>query len=76
LIENTATAHDYLNAGHIAWCQRKLTKAIDFYKESLSLQDNNRELFIESLLDDKSYLIANGIDVDEIPLMIDALEIV
>jgi len=74
LIENSGTAHDYLNAGHIAWCQRKLAKAIDFYKESLSLQDNNRELFIESLLDDKSYLIANGIDADEIPLMIDALE--
>jgi len=73
-IENSGTAHDYLNAGHIAWCQRKLAKAIVFYKESLSLQDNNRELFIESLLDDKSYLIANGIDADEIPLMIDALE--
>ena len=75
LIVATPTAHDYLNAGHIAWCQRKLQIAIDFYKKSWSLLDNNRELFIESLLDDKLYLIANGIDADEIPLMIDALEI-
>jgi len=73
LLDDEPTAHDYLNAGHIAWCQRKLNDAVEFYRKSLNLQQNNREIFIESLLDDKAYLIANGIDNDEIPLMMDAL---
>jgi tetratricopeptide (TPR) repeat protein len=73
LLEDTPTAHDYLNAGHVAWCKRNLGEAVKFYQESLKSQQNNRDLFLESLLEDKSYLIANGVDADEIPLMIDAL---
>jgi hypothetical protein len=39
----------------------------------LNLQQNNREIFQEALNEDKTYLIANGIDKDEIPLMLDTL---
>jgi tetratricopeptide (TPR) repeat protein len=67
-------AHDYLNAGHIAWCQRRLSDAITLYRKSLEMQQNNRSIFLEALNDDKTYLIANGIDNDEIPLMLDALD--
>ena len=73
LIEREPTAQDFLNAGHIAWCQRKISKAIDFYKQSLELQQNNWDIFIEQFNDDKSYLLANGIDEDEIPLLIDSM---
>jgi hypothetical protein len=38
------------------------------------LQQNNWELFLESFLKDKLYLVANGVDMDEIPLMLDALK--
>ena len=67
-------AHDFLNAGHIAWCQRRLSDAITLYRKSLEMQQNNRSIFLEALNDDKTYLIANGIDKDEIPLMLDALD--
>jgi len=74
LLENTEpTSQDYLNAGHVAWCQRKMNDAIEYYRTSLDLQLNNWEIFIETFNDDKAYLIANGIDADEIPLMIDSL---
>ena len=73
LIENKPTAHDYLNAGHIAWCQRRLKDAIDLYRKSWNLRQNNWELFFEALTKDKSYLISNGIDADEFPLMMDEL---
>jgi len=73
LLANEPTVQDYLNAGHIAWCQRKLNGAIEFYRKCLGLKQNNRELFVEILLEDKAYLVANGIDADEIPLMLDAL---
>ena len=74
LLEDKPTAHDYLNAGHIAWCQRRLQDAVDLYRKSLDLQQNNMDVFLETLNDDKPYLITNGIDKDEIPLMLDVLQ--
>jgi len=73
LIENEPTAYDYLNAGHIAWCQRRLTDAVLLYLKSWNLLENNWEVFLEALNDDKQYLISNGIDAEEIPLFIDQL---
>ena len=73
ILENEPTAHDYLNAGHVAWCQHKLTDGIEFYRKSLELQQNNWDLFLEAFNSDKAFLIANGIDADEIPLFIDEL---
>jgi len=66
-------AQDYLNAGHVAWCQRKISAAIEHYRMSLGLQLNNWDIFIETLNEDKPNLIANGVDKDEIPLLLDAL---
>lgn len=73
LLESEPNAHDFLNLAHVAWCLRKITEAIDFYQKSLELRQNNWEIFLEFFNDDKVYLIANGIDKDEIPLMLDAL---
>jgi tetratricopeptide (TPR) repeat protein len=74
LLEDKPTTHDYLNAGHIAWCQRRLQDAVELYRRSLNLQQNNLDVFLEALNDDRPYLIANGVDKDEIPLMLDALQ--
>jgi tetratricopeptide (TPR) repeat protein len=73
LLENEPNAHDYLNAGHISWCQHKLEAAIEFYQKSLNLQQNSWELFLEAFNEDKSFLIANGIDAAEIPLLLDSI---
>ena len=73
LLVNEPIAQDYLNAGHVAWCQRKIPKAIEYYRKSINLQQNNRELFLDAFKDDKVYLIENGIDKYEIPLMLDVL---
>ena len=73
LINNKPTAHDFLNAGHVAWCEKRLPDAIDLYRQSLKLQQNNWDVFLESLNDDKQYLIANGVDPEDFPLFIDEL---
>ena len=73
ILENEPNAQDYLNAGHIAWCQHNLTEALEFYRKNLNLKQNNWELFLEAFNEDKSYLISNGIDTDEISLFIDEM---
>lgn len=73
LIEQDATKHDYLNAGHIAWAQRKMKDAAAYYVEALRMFDNNVEVFIDAIMHDKEFLKVNGISDDEIPLMFDEL---
>ena len=75
LIENEPNAQDFMNAAHIAWCQKKHSEAINLYRKSIESQQNNHDLFLGSFNDDKPYLIANGIDKDEIPLMLDAISV-
>ncbi len=74
LLDNQPTAHDYLNAGHIAWCQRRIGDVVELYQKCIKAQNNNWDLFIESFNEDKLHLIANGVDADEIPLMLDVLK--
>ncbi|MFA6580962.1 MAG: CDC27 family protein [Paludibacter sp.] len=73
LIDSEPNAADFLNAGHVAWCEHRLTDAVKYYRESLTLQQNNWDQFLKSFNKDKPYLIANGIYEDEIPLLLDEL---
>lgn len=74
ILDNKPNAHDFLNAGHIAWCKNNLTQAVELYRESRDLQGSTWEQFQESFKDDKPYLLANGIEEDEIPLLLDELQ--
>ena len=73
ILDNEPNAQDYLNAGHIAWCRHNLAEALEFYRKNMNLKQNNWELFLEAFNEDKSYLISNGIDADEISLFIDEM---
>ena len=73
LIENEPTAYDYLNAGHIAWCANRTKNAVELYRKSLELFENNWDLYLKSFKEDCPHLIINGIDADEIPLMLDEI---
>ena len=68
-----AKAIDYLNAGHIAFVQKKRLEALEFYKKSVSLHEDNLQLVVEQIERDQEHLIISGLDKDEIRLMIDEL---
>ncbi len=71
LIENSPEAQDYINAGHIAWCQKRRSDAIDFYQSGFIFLDNNLDKFVSILNEDKKYLLLNGIGEDEYLLLLD-----
>jgi len=73
ILADKPTAHDFLNAGHIAWCEKDRKTALEHYRKSLELQKNNSELFLEALNEDVVHLKANGVDLDEVSLMVDAV---
>jgi tetratricopeptide (TPR) repeat protein len=75
LVEAEPEAQNFLNAGHIAWCQKRKKDAIHHYQKCLQELQNDWKLFIEMFNKDKTYLISNGISTDDIPLLLDAVYI-
>lgn len=71
LLNGKPDANDYMNNGHIAFALKKRDKALQFYKQSLNLLNNNIESWSDQVHNDIEVLINNGISKDEIMLMID-----
>ncbi len=76
IISSTPDATDYLNAGHIAFCIKNRSVAINYYKKCMELQKNSLEFVIDQINSDKTYLITNGVDSDEIQLLQDELSFI
>lgn len=65
--------HDYMNAGHTEWVLQNIKGALDFYKKSIQAAKSDFEAFRTEFNNDIPELIAAGVDVAEIPLMLDEL---
>lgn len=75
LFEKTElTIYDHILSGHIDWCLKGTKKALSEYKKGLELSENNWEQFVGLFLQDKETLKSNGIDEQEIPLMLDGIQ--
>lgn len=64
---------DYINYGHLQWARGNKRDAVELYIQSL--RDLNFEMtdFLKTMEDDRSILLANGINQKDIPLMLDYL---
>ena len=71
LMEKEATKYDYMNAGHIAFCQDQKEKASNLYIESIRARNNDFKAFLEAFKDDKKHLLKHGIHEDDIALVLD-----
>lgn len=73
VVEIEGNKHDYINLGHVEWCLNNRKKAVEYYIRSLKQEDRQYNDFVEEFNIDRSHLIENGIDENEIPLMLDFL---
>lgn len=71
IIASDPTADDLLNFGHLAWAQHRLGEAINYYR--LSAERSSADKLIEAIRADARFLSMAGINVDEMPLVIDAI---
>ena len=65
--------HDFLNMGHLEWCQGNKSKAMNLYKKSIEVKGNTLEDFFSSFEEDKPFLLKHGINPDDIPIVLDHL---
>ena len=65
--------YDYVNYGHLKWAMGDRKAAINNYLQSLQDKNLTFSEFQKTMADDRKLLIKNGIDNEEIPLMMDYL---
>ncbi len=73
ILHSSSKKHDYINMGHILWCKNNPKEALEHYKKAIELMDNNMKEFLDTIKEDKSLLIKNGINNEDIPMVIDQL---
>jgi tetratricopeptide (TPR) repeat protein len=67
------TMYDYMNAGHVKLCLGKRKHATELYKLSVMGIDSPWAPFFHALDEDSRWLLKNGIEPEEIPLLKDFL---
>jgi tetratricopeptide (TPR) repeat protein len=67
------TAHDFINKGHLALCQGEKKEAVENYKQSIISGEISREEFMNIFTEDKHLLISNGVNPDDLPILLDYL---
>lgn len=72
IIGKQPNASDYLNAGHLCWSSDNIEDAIKLYSRSIEISKDKQE-FLNMFYKDTMYLTMQGINEDDIPLMLDLL---
>jgi tetratricopeptide (TPR) repeat protein len=73
ILSATPNAADYLNAGHMYWIQGDLPRALQLYKEAAKrMADHN--ILHKAFENDTRFLVSQGINADDIPLVVDMIE--
>ncbi|NVO18364.1 MAG: hypothetical protein HXX13_01615 [Bacteroidetes bacterium] len=73
ILQIDAQSHDYINAGHVEFCLHNKTKAMEYYRKALEGIDISLAKFNEILEFDREFLILNGANPEEFPMITDYL---
>jgi tetratricopeptide (TPR) repeat protein len=65
--------YDYINYGHLQWALGNKRDAVELYAQSLRDLKFEMADFLKTMEDDRNILVANGINLKDIPLMLDYL---
>lgn len=73
LLDDQPGKHDWMNMGHVHWSLGNRQKALDCYKHSISKAGFTEAEFMEIFDEDLPNLLQQGIDKDDVPIMLDQL---
>ncbi len=73
ILLNNPTATDYMNMGHLSMATNDIREALNYYSLAMSQPGVEQEQFISDLRSDYIWLERAGVDLNVMPLMIDAL---
>ena len=73
LIIDDPNKYDLLNMGHVQWCLGNRKAALAYYKKSINDPDSSEKDFMEAFDEDLQHLIKQGVNADDVPIMLDQL---
>ena len=73
LIAEEPTKHDFMNMGHVQWTLGNRQEALQHYRQSISEEGFTEAAFLEVFEEDLPHLLSRGVDVDDVPIMLDQL---
>jgi tetratricopeptide (TPR) repeat protein len=73
LIDDNPNKYDWLNMGHVQWCLGNRKEALNCYKKSINDQESSENDFMEAFNEDLHHLIKQGVNQDDVPIMLDQL---
>ncbi len=73
LISDHPNKYDLLNMGHVQWCLGNRKTALKYYKKSINDSDSSEKDFMEAFDEDVQNLIKQGVNPDDVPIMLDQL---
>jgi tetratricopeptide (TPR) repeat protein len=73
LVEDSPNKFDLMNMGHVQWCLGKRKIALEYYKQSINDADMSEKEFMDSFHEDLEHLLRQGVDADDVPIMLDQL---
>ncbi len=73
LLDENPTQHDYMNMGHIMWCQGNRQQALEWYQKSVTFPEHSFKAFLESFSNDTEMLVNHEVEETDIPIMLDQL---
>jgi len=73
LITDNPNKYDLLNMGHVQWCLGNRKTALAYYKRSINDVESSEKDFMEAFDEDLHHLIKQGVNSDDVPIMLDQL---
>lgn len=73
IISDDPGKHDLMNMGHVQWCFGNRKAALDYYKQSIAGGLFSENEFFEVFNEDLQHLLKQGVDKDDVPIMLDQL---
>lgn len=73
LVEDSPNKFDLMNMGHVQWCMGKRKIALDYYMQSINNAEMSEKEFMEAFMEDVEHLLRQGVDADDVPIMLDQL---
>ncbi|SMO44077.1 hypothetical protein SAMN06265379_101824 [Saccharicrinis carchari] len=74
LLISDARTQDLVNLGHVYWCKSNRKEALLFYQKAVAKMKNDYSVFFETFKEDTPTLLDNGINSEDIPIMLDQLK--
>ncbi len=73
LLDNQPGKHDLMNMGHVQWTLGNRKLALDFYKKSITKDNFTEKEFFNVFEEDLPYLLEQGVEKEDVPIMLDQL---